>query len=678
MVEEFFGGVSERVRVLSSPSPPFALSSSVSAEASSFKRLDLCRLLRFSPQAMPEASRAVSLLRLPLITQSDTPWPSKSGWGQTPLFDSIWFFTISKFRGWPTKSQMKHFVASCLLSACLCFWGTVVGSHVALFPSSGCFSHTKMMIEVGEDFAADNVSWVQIFMFDFGFRALTRLPESWRQLVMDEADAEGSELIREGGTLLWSLNVPVDQDRLWDVRGSVLFFKLLRRNQRLCSKLLGSAEFQRFKERNDVDLVVVDHFIQECFTSLASLLNATTVQFSNWPIADGYVSALNLPAPPSSVPKTGTAFSSLGMSFFDRVRNTLFHSLIVFARSVQTAVINHFYSNHGFALDLYSVEASHLFYVGRSEFLAEPLRPLSNRIKHFGCASCKSPEEYLTSPPRNPSAAPAKRERVVEGPRLPNGSIVLCGERVDLKDLAMAELRHTQMAIDFPEIEFGRLDRSPFVLVSFGSVAQLENMPKALLLEFLQKFSELPYTVVWQTNSPAAKTPKDVRIPANVVLVRWAPIKNLLAHRNLHFVICHGGVNTINELLLFGVPVLGVPLQGDQSSNLQRLVDFGMALLVDVKAIAAGGLRAKLQEMELHYDRIAARARLFSSMVRFHRGFTTGSQKFWLNWARRHGAKLRGRRLVDLHFRGSLEYFAFFECLGSATVLLLLIRVLSS
>ena len=123
---------------------------------------------------------------------------------------------------------------------------------------------------------------------------------------------------------------------------------------------------------------------------MASLLNATTVQFSNWPIADGYVSSLNIPANPSWVAKTGTFFSSTGMNFFERVRNVIFHLLILFARTVQTYVINSFYASIGHPeVELYHVEANHLLYAGRSEFLVEPLRPINNRIKHFGCAACK-------------------------------------------------------------------------------------------------------------------------------------------------------------------------------------------------------------------------------------------------------------------------------------------------
>jgi UDP:flavonoid glycosyltransferase YjiC (YdhE family) len=34
-----------------------------------------------------------------------------------------------------------------------------------------------------------------------------------------------------------------------------------------------------------------------------------------------------------------------------------------------------------------------------------------------------------------------------------------------------------------------------------------------------------------------------------------------LAHPNLRYSILHGGVNTLNEALMFGKPILGLPLQ---------------------------------------------------------------------------------------------------------------------
>lgn len=44
-------------------------------------------------------------------------------------------------------------------------------------------------------------------------------------------------------------------------------------------------------------------------------------------------------------------------------------------------------------------------------------------------------------------------------------------------------------------------------------------------------------------------------------------IVTFLAHKNLKFAILHGGINTLNEVLMFGVPVLGVPLQVNKVGN---------------------------------------------------------------------------------------------------------------
>lgn len=127
----------------------------------------------------------------------------------------------------------------------------------------------------------------------------------------------------------------------------------------------------------NAEVVVLDHFlqvllnlapldikisVQECIGGLSHLLNASVIQFSNWPIADGYVTSLNIPANPSSVPKTGnivhpnkiekstqgSPFSGLGMSFFERVLNYLYHNIINLARIVQVYILNSLFARHGY------------------------------------------------------------------------------------------------------------------------------------------------------------------------------------------------------------------------------------------------------------------------------------------------------------------------------------------
>ncbi|ETN79937.1 hypothetical protein NECAME_09508, partial [Necator americanus] len=118
--------------------------------------------------------------------------------------------------------------------------------------------------------------------------------------------------------------------------------------------------------------------------------------------------------------------------------------------------------------------------------------------------------------------------------------------------------RFNVITAQFPELDWPSLVKEKFILVSFGSVAQAHNMPLHLVQKIFFAFSRSPYKVIWQTNSVAESLVwiRNESVPKNVVMINWAPIKEMLAHPNLQYLICHGGINTINELLLFGVPVI--------------------------------------------------------------------------------------------------------------------------
>lgn len=105
---------------------------------------------------------------------------------------------------------------------------------------------------------------------------------------------------------------------------------------------------------------------------------------------------------------SATPYSGLGMSFFQRVANLLFHWNIIIARYIQrnwlfetlersnlsevikaTSQQRHrekskFCHNPLIVqVDLIKSEAQRIIYAGRSEFLFEVVRPINNRVKHF-------------------------------------------------------------------------------------------------------------------------------------------------------------------------------------------------------------------------------------------------------------------------------------------------------
>ncbi|MDF5731576.1 MAG: glycosyltransferase [Rhizonema sp. PD38] len=59
----------------------------------------------------------------------------------------------------------------------------------------------------------------------------------------------------------------------------------------------------------------------------------------------------------------------------------------------------------------------------------------------------------------------------------------------------------------------------------------------------------------------------------------------------------HCGMNSINEALYWGKPILGLPLFGDQHYNAARIVDLGAALKLDKQYFDSDEVRRKINEI---------------------------------------------------------------------------------
>ncbi|KAK5969032.1 Glycosyltransferase family 28 protein [Trichostrongylus colubriformis] len=420
---------------------------------------------------------------------------------------------------------------------------------------------------------------------------------------------------------------------------------------------------------------------------LAFVLNSSVIQYSNWPVADGYITSLNVPANPSAIPKTGTPYSGHGMPFLHRVVNTLFHHIIILARVIQTYVLNSLFARKGFPqYETIKSEAERIFYAGRSELLFEVVRPINNRVKHFGGVSKMNPSDYVTLLPGTSSkrTGPVSCRAPTTGFRYLNSSLssaiwnnsttlpltfincICSSESAVMKPLAIrrphlyeglvaedVKKRFNAISNEFPQLNWSSLTTEPFILVSFGSVAQAQYMPVELAQKFFEAFSQSPFTIIWQTNSAFESLlwARNVTVPKNVRLSSWVPVKHILAHPNLQYLISHGGINTINELLLFGVPMLG----GDQVSNLQRLVDLGAAAKMSIKDIAQGELLTNMRRFERNLDRYWNRMQQLRKMLESHHELHSDIQDFWIGWTVRNGKRLRGRSFFRLDYIGHTE-----------------------
>ncbi|MEU4985686.1 macrolide family glycosyltransferase [Streptomyces sp. NPDC021969] len=137
---------------------------------------------------------------------------------------------------------------------------------------------------------------------------------------------------------------------------------------------------------------------------------------------------------------------------------------------------------------------------------------------------------------------------------------------------------------DDPSFPSDRL-RDPVLYASLGTVF---NADPLLLRTFAAALSPLAGTVVVSTGKtdPAALG----ELPGNVLARRSVPQLQVLDRAALF--ITHGGMNSVNEALFAGVPLLVVPQGADQPMVARRVVDLGAGLSIRTENVTEDSVRA--------------------------------------------------------------------------------------
>ncbi|RLP96956.1 macrolide family glycosyltransferase [Micromonospora sp. CV4] len=132
--------------------------------------------------------------------------------------------------------------------------------------------------------------------------------------------------------------------------------------------------------------------------------------------------------------------------------------------------------------------------------------------------------------------------------------------------------------------------RDPVLYASLGTVFAADQR---LLRTFANALAPLGGTVVVSTGStdPATLGP----LPANVIAHRSVPQLEVLSRAALF--ITHGGVNSVNEALYEGVPMLVIPQGADQSLVASRIVELGAGLAIRTENVTVEALRGSAQRL---------------------------------------------------------------------------------
>ncbi|XP_040910318.1 UDP-glucuronosyltransferase 1A1-like [Toxotes jaculatrix] len=129
-----------------------------------------------------------------------------------------------------------------------------------------------------------------------------------------------------------------------------------------------------------------------------------------------------------------------------------------------------------------------------------------------------------------------------------------------------------------------------FVVFTLGTM--VTDLPEEKTSIFLEAFRQIPQKVIWRY---AGQVPDNV--PENVKMMSWVPQNDLLAHSGARAFITHAGSHGLFEGLCHAVPMVMMPLGGDQPDNAQRLASRGAGVVLDIISITTESLLQGLNEV---------------------------------------------------------------------------------
>ncbi|XP_053557183.1 UDP-glucuronosyltransferase 3A1 [Bombina bombina] len=308
-----------------------------------------------------------------------------------------------------------------------------------------------------------------------------------------------------------------------------------------CNATLNQTDILDSLKADKYDIAVIDA-LNPCTFLVVEKLGVPYIAFFPGTFANG--EHIGLPTPLSYVPIFQSSLTD-HMDFFERVKNIFMYFGSHFVeRKVQAqfedVIKKHFpYESRPFLSDLYLKAELWLY---NTDFSLDFARPLLPHIQYIG---------GLLAKPTKPVSQ-------------------------ELEEF------------------ISQSGESGFIVVTLGSM--ISSYPNyEILKEMNSGFAKLPQKVIWRYQT--SQWPKGLKLASNVKIMDWVSQNDLLGHPNVRLLVTHGGWNSLMEAVYHGVPVVGIPLFGDQFDNLARMKAKKMGTIITPDQIKAERFANVIQQI---------------------------------------------------------------------------------
>ncbi|XP_042877955.1 UDP-glucosyltransferase 2-like isoform X2 [Penaeus japonicus] len=140
-----------------------------------------------------------------------------------------------------------------------------------------------------------------------------------------------------------------------------------------------------------------------------------------------------------------------------------------------------------------------------------------------------------------------------------------------------------------------------FIFFSLGSAVIPSDMPEEYRRILVKVFGSLKQRVLWKWDQDDMPD-----LPSNVRLGKWLPQQDILGHASLRLFITHGGQLSTMESTYHGIPVLGLPVMGDQQTNMVQVEKEGWGKVIFwdqlSEEVLAEGIKSVMNDQSMRVE----------------------------------------------------------------------------
>jgi glucuronosyltransferase len=198
--------------------------------------------------------------------------------------------------------------------------------------------------------------------------------------------------------------------------------------------------------------------------------------------------------------------------------------------------------------------------------------------------------------------------------------------------------------------EFMNKSKNGVIFVSFGTVLKgslMSEPRRKLILKVFSRFPQYDFIWKWETETMEGK-------PANIMLSKWLPQQDILAHPKLKVFITHAGQSSFQETLCHQKPVVAIPIYEDQPANAFETERLGFGIAQPYQTLNEEDLFNALDKV-LHDPQYTENAKKVGALLNDQINRPLDRAVWWIEHIIRHPGMYKGKSPVH-----KLYWFQYF------------------